>query len=255
MPSHHAAQPEGDAEPAHLAVLSALFGCKRAAYIFDIEQSIGQYHGWPSWVRRDLEHAGAHGALHRQAAPKYFPVVLFLLGNGASPRRLAALLVGGNYLSIAKDRHSVLAILKDHRTGAPKTRQWTYWSMLEGRNLVLGQACSHNPDPKRAARGRNLWGAVGALGLLPFLGETQRAPKKESHISDFRPLSTPVRQAATPSSGSPPTPSSAAAWCPPAGGCGQRRPRQGRSSRPPCRRASPRTERRRSSGNGSVPRL
>ena len=98
-----------------------------------IVYDLGSMAGWPMWVR----------SLLRQAALRdgpRFALTLWLLGNGASPSRIAGLLVGGEYLSDARARDSVRRILETYRNGAvPKG--WRYNDLTSGVNGVpLGSA-------------------------------------------------------------------------------------------------------------------
>ena len=73
----------------------------RAAHLARIiVRDLGCMSFWPDWVRARLKATSLSDS-------QRFSMTLWLIGNGASPSRIAALLVGGSYLADASARNSV----------------------------------------------------------------------------------------------------------------------------------------------------
>ena len=87
-----------------------------------VEEHVGELHEWPAKEQRLVLAAADPGRLN------IFRFVLFLLGNGAPPRAVARLLVGGGLVRKPKEKRDAWDVFVAFRDGKLRPDAF-YWCM------------------------------------------------------------------------------------------------------------------------------
>ena len=112
---------------------------RRRQLIADVEDHVGDLHEWP---HKEQQLALATRPVGRGSV---FRFVLFLLGNRAPPRPVAALLIGLGLLPTSKKRRDAWDAMRGFRDGTLRIDAF-YWSLEAGSGQNInapGSWCAH----------------------------------------------------------------------------------------------------------------